>query len=640
MGCTSSTPRKSNTNNTGGASGGATTTKAGNDIEAPNTISTTSHTTNPTTTTTNTNPTTTTPPPPTTTATAATTTTTSAPPPAAAAATTTTAATTATTTTTTVPPPPPTQPLTTTTSSPPTTTSTTKKATSSLTELLFPTRAPPNEELNRAVEEIKRGSRNDLDLRYVNVGDAHVKSIIVPLLEDSPQLVKKIVIRQFETNKQEEKVSLHGISMLMSSLQSPRIVVKELDLSGCQLGDAGCLQVAECLSKHYNRSIEILCLLSNEITDIGASALAEVLVNRAPGETEICSKIWNLSLHNNKITSVGAKKIADALRVNRNITKLHLFGNLINLEGIQAFATYLKEDKGASLKELDLGQNAFADQDVDAARALGVALKNNTTLTMLDLSMNELSAVAIGFLADGVRHSNTLQTLGMVKCGVDDEAMDYLADALSTNTTLQSLSLSDNVIGDEGATRLASALEVNLGLDHLSLSRNRKITAAGRRTLVKAFVVSSAPLKKFALDDMSFSGIDLSQLMPSKRPQAWPARLQQLPTGWIFFDSLRNWTRAHERGDRVYFVIPPQIVRKGPAYADAYYETARQMLPFMMRVKGFPEDLCQEIFLILMEDRLSPQADGGGGAGAGGGAGGGAGQGQNLAAMVEAWEGE
>ena len=85
-------------------------------------------------------------------------------------------------------------------------------------------------------------------------------------------------------------------------------------------------------------------------------------------------------------------------------------------------------------------------------------------LTRLDLSHNRIDACGAAWLATGLRESQCLQCLDLSHNRLDQTAAEFLADALLVNRSLVFLTLDRNPIGLSGAMSLTRALEANATL--------------------------------------------------------------------------------------------------------------------------------------------------------------------------------
>ena len=147
-----------------------------------------------------------------------------------------------------------------------------------------------------------------------------------------------------------------------------------------------------------------------------------------------------------------AKIIAEAMRGNIYVTYLRL-GNNIG----------------------DVGAEAFARM-----------LEHNTTLKVLDLSGNSsITARGVTFLANALKKNTALTTLNLSMTNVKHKACSALSSMLAVNKTLTTLDVSSNNIGDRGLKSLLEFIQNrNRGLTTLSIANNR-ITSAGANILAE-----------------------------------------------------------------------------------------------------------------------------------------------------------
>jgi Ran GTPase-activating protein (RanGAP) involved in mRNA processing and transport len=97
--------------------------------------------------------------------------------------------------------------------------------------------------------------------------------------------------------------------------------------------------------------------------------------------------VTNIDLSGNEISDEGASALADALKVNKSVTSIDLSCNEISDEGASALADALKVN--TSLTNIDLCYNKIGDE---GASALANALKVNTSVTEINLGNNEIDA--------------------------------------------------------------------------------------------------------------------------------------------------------------------------------------------------------------------------------------------------------
>ena len=88
---------------------------------------------------------------------------------------------------------------------------------------------------------------------------------------------------------------------------------------------------------------------------------------------DLIAFITRTNIAGNSIGQLGARGLADALRINTTLTSLHVSGTLVIISTMFAYVI---------LRACILETNF----DVDGVRALADALKTNTTLTLLNVS--------------------------------------------------------------------------------------------------------------------------------------------------------------------------------------------------------------------------------------------------------------
>ena len=146
-----------------------------------------------------------------------------------------------------------------------------------------------------------------------------------------------------------------------------------------------------------------------------------------------------------------------------------------------------------SLSSLGLSCNFISDE---GANSLAQALRVNTSLSSLNLSVNFIGDEGTNSLAQALRVNTSISSLDLHSNSIGSEGANSLAKALKGNTSLSSLRLSWNSIGNEGADSLAQALRVNTSLSSLNISVN-SIGVEGANSLAEALRVNTS---LFSLD--------------------------------------------------------------------------------------------------------------------------------------------
>ena len=134
----------------------------------------------------------------------------------------------------------------------------------------------------------------------------------------------------------------------------------------------------------------------------------------------------------NDITDVGASYIAEVLRSTRVLRKLYLWYNPIGSKGLQSIAEALTTN--TSLIELNLSSCSLTITEENGP-TLTRMLQRNKTLRKLNLSWNsDLSDHQASFIINGLKENTTLKKLDLTNCGFKDEHTHLIQSSTSTCT--------------------------------------------------------------------------------------------------------------------------------------------------------------------------------------------------------------
>ncbi|KAI4882289.1 hypothetical protein NFI96_019193, partial [Prochilodus magdalenae] len=263
---------------------------------------------------------------------------------------------------------------------------------------------------------------------------------------------------------------------LASALSSKSSSLRELDLSGNELGDSGVKLLCAGLENPYSK-LEILKLMDCNITDEGCAALASALkylkelslswnalgdsgvkILSAQLESFHC-KLDILSLLHCNITPEGCAILASALRSKTShLRDLNLCGNKVGDVGVKLLSAGL----GNPHCKLETLRLKFCKVTDKGCAALASALKSNPSyLRDLNLSWNKLGDSGVKLLSAELENPCCkLEALRLWECGVTNAGCAALALALKSNhSQLKELDLSQNKIGDSGLKMLCVGLE-------------------------------------------------------------------------------------------------------------------------------------------------------------------------------------
>ena len=255
-------------------------------------------------------------------------------------------------------------------------------------------------------------------------------------------------IKQLDLNL--NSVGDSGVGFLVQSIGS--IGLEKLALDYCNITAAGAKVLADGLKG--SNSIRQLELSMNSIGDSGVGFLAQSI-----GSTGL----EKLDLSGCKITTTGAKVLADSLRGNSSIKQLNLSRNFIGDSGVGFLAQSIGSTR---LEKLDLSRCKIT---ATGAKVLADGLRGNSSIKQLNLNLNSVGDSGVGFLAQSIG-STALEILELTVCDITATGAKALADELRGNEHLKVLELQFNAIGDVGSSHLAEVLRTTR-LEKLQLFR-------------------------------------------------------------------------------------------------------------------------------------------------------------------------
>ena len=185
-------------------------------------------------------------------------------------------------------------------------------------------------------------------------------------------------------------------------------------------------------------------------------------------------------------SDIGVESLSLALKANSSLTNLDLTLNSIGDTGAEFLSQALRVN--SSLTYLDLTENSIGDT---GAESLSQALTVNSSLTNLDLTGNSIGDTGVESLSQALTVNSSLTNLNLCFNGIGDTSVKSLSQALKVNSTLTNLNLSNNNIGAPGAESLSQALTVNSSLTKLKLWNNR-IGDPGAKSLSQVLTVNSS----------------------------------------------------------------------------------------------------------------------------------------------------
>jgi len=302
-----------------------------------------------------------------------------------------------------------------------------------------------NNQLQSGVTKLTTALKNISSLKVLNLNNNNI-----------PEQVTDELSAAIRTNTSLEKLWLSG-----NHLGSSTVVVvnalkeistlKELGLDGNENRSEN-LAPAIAYVVANNGLLEQLTLRNNRLNDDGVIMIAQSLCKH--------SKLKCLNLRNNSVTEKAAESLASVMSNNNGLEELYLGNNQLQL-GVTKLTTALKNI--STLKVLDLNNNNMPEQ---AADELSIAIRANTLLEKLKLSGNHLGS-SFTLITKACCHNSSLKEIAIKNIGISDGLVNDLAAVIRYNSSLEYLSISENDIQSSGFMVISQALNVISSLKYL-----------------------------------------------------------------------------------------------------------------------------------------------------------------------------
>ncbi|KAL7387786.1 hypothetical protein ABVT39_000984 [Epinephelus coioides] len=169
--------------------------------------------------------------------------------------------------------------------------------------------------------------------------------------------------------------------------------LRELDFSHNVIGDKGARAIGKLLTRS---KLEVLNMCDNNITGLGAKAIAHTLSNN--------STLLSLNLRLNRLKDEGGQAIGKALLNNNTLLHLHLGANEVT--GLTAMALSEVLVQSNTLKSINLSCNNLG---VDGGKALEKAMSHNTSVTECDIRLTEVDEQSASFINQVVWKNKSLE---------------------------------------------------------------------------------------------------------------------------------------------------------------------------------------------------------------------------------------
>ncbi|XP_066524627.1 leucine-rich repeat-containing protein 34 isoform X2 [Hoplias malabaricus] len=202
-------------------------------------------------------------------------------------------------------------------------------------------------------------------------------------------------------------------------------------------------------------------------------------------ETQNCGRGISLKLTGNerlkevaRLTDSDLLVLSKTLRNDLTVSALDLRYNCISDDGARYLADLIQENM--VLQSLDLMGNNI---EVEGAERIAKSLHQNVTLKRLRMTGNKIGNRGAMHFASMMQNNTALEELDMSDCDLEETTV-HMAQMLAVNQTLKELHMGKQGMTDSGVERLCEGLMSNHTLRYLDLRCNR-ITRDGAKSLAE-----------------------------------------------------------------------------------------------------------------------------------------------------------
>lgn len=198
----------------------------------------------------------------------------------------------------------------------------------------------------------------------------------------------------------------------------------------------------------------------------------------------------------------------------KNKLKIKNYTNLetdhLVIEIMKIILIQLTKNGQFNLKEYFLGRNT------DSMYYLSLALKENNSIKILDLTNNTLGKYpdSMNYLGLALRHNNSISELNLYKNSIGSNlvSMNYLCLALKENKSITSLNLGSNNLGQnaDSMNHLCLALKENESINTLFLESNSLGNYPESKNYLSLFLKDNKTIRTLDLEYNSL-GVDAQE---------------------------------------------------------------------------------------------------------------------------------
>ena len=347
-----------------------------------------------------------------------------------------------------------------------------------------------------------KGNTVVVDLNLSNFNKSNTK--LDDILSISHCLKENKTLRKLNLSK--NHITDKGVNHLAEALET-NTTLQVLNISKNMISVEGVMRIVKACTK--NRTLrKLVCthnmLLKYQLFDINEYIEKEKIVRRFEASwNSICIKNGRLGVETTlKVLQLRDDSVYKASYYEGGFTETE-YGNLeflqccyeyfnvlsVNLQNIVInefeIVTLLLFSK---INELTLLNCSCTIPNLLVA-VISTYLKNNDTLSKLNISNNKIMHEEIKLISEAVSTNTTLKRLNLSHNVISDDGVFFFIKCLKINKTMNELDLSGNSITDAGAKMLAGIIPENTTLLELNISKNC-ISTEGVMDILKACAIN------------------------------------------------------------------------------------------------------------------------------------------------------
>lgn len=254
-----------------------------------------------------------------------------------------------------------------------------------------------------------------------------------------------------------DNCSLRAASLERLGQSIRRSDIKNLSLRRNKINALGAVAVAVMLRDYPDAAVSTNRLSPESLNLTGGKPNeTKATTSVAPvTEPEKLGRLVTLDVRTNDIKG-GVSYIAQVLKRNKTLKVLNLSDNKIDVAGLVNIAEALRQN--TTLETLDMSSNPCCGPNLDGIHALKSALMVNKSLKRIFLSNTSMTAEGAIALAETIPDIKTIIHLDLTDNSIGEAGLMALNVAMKANTTLRCVDVSVPSISDDGQVEQARQL--------------------------------------------------------------------------------------------------------------------------------------------------------------------------------------